>query len=77
MEAPKLSRVALLMVLVLFNFTSQQAPKAVKTYHLITLLLTLWHKQGLGVGDGVGREKVEEREHHKYLSKIICNLTAP
>lgn len=65
MEAPKLSRVVLLMVLVLFNFTSRQVLKAVKTYHLITLLLIVWHKQGLGDGDGVGREKVEEREHRK------------
>lgn len=56
MEAPKLSRVTLLMALGLFNFASQQALKAVKIYHLITLLLTVWYKQQLGVGDGVGRE---------------------
>ena len=57
MEAPTLSRIALLMVLAFFNFTSRQALKAVKTYHLITLLLTVWHKHGLGVGGTVGRKK--------------------
>lgn len=65
METPKLLRIALLMFFVLFNFTFWQALKAVKTYHRIPLLLTVWHKKGLGDGDGIGREKVEEREHLK------------
>lgn len=41
MKTPKLLRIALLMVLLLFNFTFWQALKAVKIYHRITLLLNV------------------------------------
>lgn len=68
LNAVKLSKAAPLVVLFLFYFTLQQALKAVRNYHLITLPPAPWHKQAEGE-----RKKKEAKNSINNWVKLSIN----